>query len=538
MKNKKEKEEIAKPILEPREIIQMHPAIDFKDKGYFGVWLPTDEGNERLFLVTSHREILSTQKEALNKIRLTHYGVKLPYQWSIESVREFINSFNSVIPKELFEEIKDIYASYIEFPAPEIYDLMAVWVLGTYLFPLFNTFPYIYIGGVKQTGKSKTLHVTALLSFNAIFSTSVTSAALFRLVQDGRCSLFMDETEKLSNPERFTEFRALLLSGYKKSGVVQRTEKDSKDRFIVKNFEVYSPKMLGNIFGLEDILEDRCIKIIMKRTLNKEIGEKEIYENDSTWQQTRDKCYVFALENWKEIKEIYETLPNETKLSNREWELWHPLLSIAAFINKEVYERLVKLAEQKAEEKEVENVTESAELILIQALAKVVSEKTDYIPVRKIKEAMVEFYEGEEQRWLTNKWVGNCLRRLGITNKRRVGTGIEYQLNMSIVNDLLQRFKITPTLSSLTTLSSPNSECSELSEHNEDANLKDKEEIEKAIEEESRKIPEILKRKGIKEHVCYRCGSTLDLIQTEDFITHEPLWICSKCLKEVDNNGF
>jgi putative DNA primase/helicase len=32
---------------------------------------------------------------------------------------------------------------------------------------------------------------------------------------------------------------------------------------------------------------------------------------------------------------------------------------------------------------------------------------------------------------------------------------------------------------------------------------------------------------------CYKCGSTLDLTQTEDFITHKPLWICKKCLEEV-----
>jgi len=32
---------------------------------------------------------------------------------------------------------------------------------------------------------------------------------------------------------------------------------------------------------------------------------------------------------------------------------------------------------------------------------------------------------------------------------------------------------------------------------------------------------------------CYKCGSTENLTQTEDYITHKPLWICKKCLKEV-----
>jgi putative DNA primase/helicase len=36
-----------------------------------------------------------------------------------------------------------------------------------------------------------------------------------------------------------------------------------------------------------------------------------------------------------------------------------------------------------------------------------------------------------------------------------------------------------------------------------------------------------------KPKSCYRCGSTLNLTQTEDFITHKPLWICKKCLEEM-----
>jgi hypothetical protein len=460
------------PDLEHAELTIVHPAIDFKNKAYFGVWLPVKEKDkEILCLVTSDRKILVCQQQSLEKekIKLSHRGIKFENRWSLTSIKEYINSLNPVDPRELFEEIKETFAFYIEFPSPEIYDLMTIWVLGTYLFPIFNTFPYIYVGGVKQTGKTKTLHVTSLLAFNSIFSTSVTSAALFRLVQDGRCSLFIDETEKLSNPERFTEFRALLLSGYKKSGIVQRVEKDTKDRFVVKKFEVYSPKMLGNVFGLEDILEDRCIRIIMKRTLNKEIGEREINENDPTWQQIRDKCYVFALENWEEIKEIYETLPNETKLSNREWELWHPILAIAAFLNKSIYNKMKTLAEMKTKEKHTENITETGEYILIETLLDLVKEDR-YYKIKEIKERMIERFD-EEQRWLSNKWIGNALRRLGIAEKRRVGAGIEFRISPEIVKDLAERLGIRPTLSSPNTLySQESSEHSELSECSENLN--------------------------------------------------------------------
>jgi hypothetical protein len=36
---------------------------------------------------------------------------------------------------------------------------------------------------------------------------------------------------------------------------------------------------------------------------------------------------------------------------------------------------------------------------------------------------------------------------------------------------------------------------------------------------------------------CYKCGSTSDLTQTEDFITHKPLWICKRCLREIERSA-
>jgi hypothetical protein len=63
-------------------------------------------------------------------------------------------------------------------------------------------------------------------------------------------------------------------------------------------------------------------------------------------------------------------------------------------------------------------------------------------------------------------------------------------------------------------------------------------EIEQAIEEESSKIPNILKAKGVQETPhCYRCQSTQDLIPIKDDITGKPIWICKKCEEELESYG-
>lgn len=84
----------------------------------------------------------------------------------------------------------------------------------------------------------------------------------------------IDETEKLSRPDRALEFRSILLGGYKKGEKVYRTEKLRDGTFQPEAFEVYGPKALANIGGIEDVLEDRCHTVILRarKILNMRTG--------------------------------------------------------------------------------------------------------------------------------------------------------------------------------------------------------------------------------------------------------------------------
>jgi hypothetical protein len=55
-----------------------------------------------------------------------------------------------------------------------------------------------------------------------------------------------------------------LLSGYKKGGKVYRTEKTKGERLVPEAFDPYSPKMIANISGLEDVLECMHANVQMK----------------------------------------------------------------------------------------------------------------------------------------------------------------------------------------------------------------------------------------------------------------------------------
>jgi uncharacterized protein YukE len=458
---------------------KIHPAMAItEDRAYVGITLPctviqnkNSENNgqkeqELLFLITSLKETILAHKDILRKLdlKLACTPTILPNRWDLKSVQAFLSNEN-VNPAKVYTAIKEAWKQYIEFDNPAYYDLLTLWIIGTYFFHIFNSYPYIYLGGIKRTGKTKALTLASALAFNAIFSANVSTSSVFRLIQNNRCTLLIDETEKLANAERAQDFRGLLLCGYKKGGVVYRTEKTRKDQYKPEAFEVYSPKMLANIRGLEDVLEDRCITIIMKRAKNPQILNTEINLNDPLWQKIRDNLYMLYLTYWKRIKEIYENASelsvvnelnehaeNISLLSGRELELWKPILILAKFFDNHdgsvpsqttqtpLSSLMLRLALNKAEEKRTENMTETGDCILVETLLDLVK-TDDYYKVKQIRDEMATHFD-EEQKWLNTQWVGRSLKRLGFTDKRRVGTGYEYRLTKQAINDIAERLGI------------------------------------------------------------------------------------------------
>ena len=440
---------------------RVHPAIDVVDGvAYVGVDLPCEttdnEGKTQLkefhFLIGSDRSRILCHKEELakHKIQLAHSVVRLRNRWSLESVKAWLDGVAKVEPDELYVAVKTAFETYIEFEDSRVYDFLTLWSIGTYFYHLFNSYPYLNIHGMKQTGKTKLDTLLSLICFNAIFSNNISTSSAYRLVQSGRCTLIMDETEKLRNPEREIDFRNMLYAGYKKGAVVYRTHKDTLKP---EPFEVYSPKVVTNIKGIEDVLEDRCITIIMKRGKNLNIVNAEIPFESQVWQQIRDMLYIFYLSYFHEVCELSEqvNLLGEgvfQKLKQRELEIWKPILTLALFFDKYfngLFNEMCEFAEGKSEEKFIENMTETLDYVLVQTLNSLV-EADGFYKVKVIKEAMASNFD-EPQKWLTTKWIGNALRRLGFTQKRRFGSGYEYFLSKSKVKDLAERLGVSESAS-------------------------------------------------------------------------------------------
>jgi len=486
MPKKAPPEVIIEPLLD-RDIRRISPAIDIIDgKGAVGVWIPCsittkteDNTQQRIdympYFVTDDKKLILIDERLWKKgYVLASEPVPIEPRWAICDIRDYLTDGGTLSATEIFQEVLSQWVEYIEFTDEREYIFRTLWDIGTYFHHLFNAYIYDYLGGVKQTGKTKVLTLHSCIAFNAVNSGNLSTASVFRLVQNGRCTLLIDETEMLraegrNVPERAYEIRNLLLSGYKKGSYVYRCEKTGKDRIVPEKFEVYGPKALANIRGLEGVLEDRCKVTIMQRARG-EKRNREIDIADPKWAKLRDKLYRFYLGNWKRVSEIYASLggvdselTEGCELGGREGELWKPILTMALLFNEcsecnVMYKTLgippssqrsfsslttliLELAKESTRLKKTEDVAEVGENILVKVLANRVRDD-DYYKVKDLKQEMGLFYD-EQQLWLTTRWIGNALRRLGFREKRRLGTGYEYLIKVQQVHDLVDRLGIS-----------------------------------------------------------------------------------------------
>jgi hypothetical protein len=142
-------------------------------------------------------------------------------------------------------------------------------------------------------------------------------------------------------------------------------------------------------------------------------------------------------------------------IAGRELELWKPIYTIAQFLdrhasNEPTYTsqptlttQMIQLSTQLAKIRHTENLTETGEENLILALQTLIPDQVadGWVKVSTVRTTMETRYEGKHE-WLTNEWIGRAMRRLGFKDKRRLGTGIQYNINHEELQDIAKRLDV------------------------------------------------------------------------------------------------
>jgi len=441
----------------------LSPALDFCD-GLAVVTVPAlvliDGKPQHLpYLVTSTREIIPAENAGLVELGGQRVLFASPPQvvggearWDWDDVQRYIQG-DAPDPVKTFLAVEELYDRYLDFREAYTSDVLSLWTMGTYVHRLFEAYPYVALMGPMASGKTKTEDVTMCLAFNMRMSSSMSSAALYRVIQATRASLAIDEAERLANPKDplASDFRLLLNAGYKKGAPAMRYNPDTGQ---IEEFDLYGPKILASIRGVEYVLESRCIVINMLRTTSAK-GNTVVRERDEEWVAVRHGLYCFALTHFADVRDIYLNDSSICVLNNRQNELWRPLLAIAAFLSRytggpsDLLDKIKAFAERKAHESDGTGLPEREEALLLALNELITTEGKSKaeISTKAICEAMGAYTPISEKEVSDGKlpqWIGFAIRRLGLLpdRKRKWHTrdGTQYLVFAAEVQDVLARY--------------------------------------------------------------------------------------------------
>jgi hypothetical protein len=303
------------------DLKMIHPVQDFfEDKAWTTAILPYTEKIEKgenffveetkngKFLINSNRDKpMLLNKSVMKKgigsnIYLKVFPEFVEPRWDRKSIISFLNGNNPHFTlAEIFKEVRDHIKYYVELEDEKQYDVVASWIIATYFFEMFDSFGYLYLTGTKRVGKTKLLKIIASLAFNGKLNIGIKTASLFRSIHNSKLTLCLDEIDA-NTLKNDTDLNEVLRGGYIKGHSVPRTERnENTGSFEVRQHEFYSPKALCNITGIDDVIEDRAITIVMVRSSNPLLNMRDVNMNDQKWNITRNKLYINMMENFCEI---------------------------------------------------------------------------------------------------------------------------------------------------------------------------------------------------------------------------------------------
>jgi DNA primase len=407
--------------------------------------------NLQPYLVTSKRELRRLDDQQvipLNgheaALRVVPEGSEFLRRWRYPDIQRFVEG-EVVPPGEVFQEVHRHFTRYVEFCSFVDSHIVTLWVIGTYFYTLFGAYPYLALNGPKNSGKSTLLNAAKPLAFNMIMTSDITGPSLFRLIHYNACTVGIDEAERYHSPRdpEMQQIKLLLNSGYKPGmPAIRLMGEDLKPQA----FDVYSPKILANIAGLEDVLASRCIPVAMRRSDQKLPTLSPAFNG----QEIRHQLYTLTLTRYAAIRRNYDERPELHKLINRSHELWSPLVALAAFFEEEggITELLQSIREAATRDDLVSegkslNEREEALLQTLEVMSR--DHETIYLKARDIRDRVQKLLEVPEERLGNSQWIGHSLKHLQLTDRERSqrhADGMRYSIERAQVLDMMNRYQV------------------------------------------------------------------------------------------------
>ena len=339
----------------------------------------------------------------------------------------------------LLDAICNLFIRYLILPCGAAVAL-ALWVIHTYTFDTADCSPYLLITSAeKRSAKTLVLEILSAIVRKALAASNVTASVLFRTIERFEPTLLIDEADSfvLANEE----LRGVLNSGHRRgTAFVLRSVGDDHEP---KRFSTWCPKAIAAIGKLPDTIEDRSIRISMKRKGRGEKVQRMRYRNlEAEAADLKRQATRWAADHMEALRLADPPAPEA--LNDRAADCWRPLLAIADRAGGAWPER----ARQSALQLSGSTVDDSIGVQLLSDIQDIfVQSATDKVASETIVEELAKLEGrpwgewGKSQKPMSKNQLARVLHRYEIqTKKVRLGSKTAQGYDLEQFSDAFSRY--------------------------------------------------------------------------------------------------
>lgn len=343
-------------------------------------------------------------------------------------------------------DLVDAIAAYIHKyvdVSPRFERFASYYVLFSWVFDAFNELPYLRLRGDYGSGKTRFLITVGSICYKPIFASAASSVSpLFRLLNVFRGTLVVDEGDLRFSDEK-ADLVKILNNGNVRGVPVLRSERSASGEFNPRAFQVFGPKLVAT----RGYYDDRALE---SRFITEETGRSRLrpdvpinlppdYATEA--QELRNKLLLYRLRRRPEAKPDGSLV--DPKIEPRLNQIAVPLLSIISRddVRRELRELLREYNEDLIAARGMD-----VEAEILEAIATcVVGGAKAAVPIRDISTAFIRRSGHDTQAQVTNKWIGNIVRRrLQLKTKKSNGIYVIPFSEFPKLEVLFDRYGIDP----------------------------------------------------------------------------------------------
>ena len=302
----------------------------------------------------------------------------------------------------LYNDLIEYHKNISELPNNDLYQLLTLWDLHTYMIEKVNFSPIIYFYSIAERGKSRTLKGMINVAYRGLRKGDIRDAQLLRDCTHLKSALafdMMDFWDKVTGAGSVD----VVLNRYERGMTVSRVNRPEKGAFQDTDYyDVFGPTIIATNEIIHDIADTRSIPIVMIKSSRD--FENEVKPEDSL--DLKERLTAFRLAHFN------DDLPKINKLvRSRLGDIFRPLHQMLLKVKPDKEEEFKKMVLRVEKMKLIEK-TGSIDADVLQAwIAAKVNMVSGVIASQEVADAF-NVDKGDKER-LASRRIGNRLKSSG-----------------------------------------------------------------------------------------------------------------------------